>query len=268
MSSKDITKKEYEQEILQRFLESDAGKKWLKEYDIVESSYKPNETPDFIFLSTAGKKIGLEIVRFIAKTKNGNATQILKTIVNGACTYAKKEYGLILNITITPYDYRKFSPNWNDHVDLCYNPGFSKKFNKNDLQPKLQKIIDSSIEVLKKDRLVTEWIESYGESLKIDINTVLKPYCCVNNAGFCKRDPFEDIQHEIDKKNKKMADYLKVCDECHLLVVISSSEDGSYCWFTKDIDESLFSHKFKSLQFYKAHFNLFDLYGVYPKDQN
>lgn len=266
MSTKNTTKKEQEKEILSKFLKTDVGKKWLKKCNIIDSSCEANDPPDFIFLSNTGKRIGLEIVRFIAKTKNGNASQILKTIGSGACSYAKKEYGLILNITITPYDYRKFSPRWIDHIDFCYNPGFSKKFDRQALQPKLEGVINSNKEVLEKGHLVTEWIEVCGETLKIDINTTLKPYCYVNNAGRCNQNPFKDIQLEIDKKNKKFDDYLKMCDECHLLVIISSSADGSYCHFTQDIDESLFSHKFKSIQFYKDNFNLFDLYGIYPKD--
>lgn len=267
MSTKDTVKKEHEKEILTGFLKTEAGKKWQELYKIIPSSCKPNEPLDFIFQSTEKQTIGLEIVSFIASTKNGQATQHLKTIGNKVLAYANNEYNLTLHMLITPYDYRKFSPKCSDHISYQRNPGFSKKFDEEYLKPKLQEVIDSNLDTLKQGKLVTKWIlDPDKESLKIDLNTSIKPYCYVNNAGWCKQNPFDDIQYEIEKKNKKLPKYLEICDECHLLVAIMESEEGSYYWFSKDINENDFTHKFKSLQFYKHHFNLFDLYGVTPKN--
>lgn len=265
MSTKDVAKKEHEKELLFGFLETEEGKKWQRQYKIISSSCEENDPLDFIFKSADGRTIGVEVVRFIAKTENGKATQHLKTIGNKLCSYAKKEHGLTLDILITPYDKRKFSPKWSDHVSLYYNPGFSKKFNKGDLKSGIEKIIDENVEELKQGQLITKWIEASGETLKINMNTCVKPNCSINNAGWCKKDPFIDIQQEIDKKNGKIQEYLNKCDECHLLIAIVSSEEGNYCWFTKDVSEVKFNHKFKSLQFYKQHYNFFDKYGIQPK---
>lgn len=71
--------------------------------------------------------------------------------------------------------------------------------------------------------------------------------CQVNNECFSKEDPFDELQEEIDKKNKKINSYLKNCDKCFLLIYLPDVSHGNYCHFTKKLDKHNFYSKFEDI---------------------
>ena len=75
-------KKTEEREYLNYFLASDEGRKWCRENGIV--SCQDAEPPDFIFITKNNQKIGLEVTKFIVKSKHGQALRHLMTICNQA----------------------------------------------------------------------------------------------------------------------------------------------------------------------------------------
>ena len=97
-------KKTEEREYLQYFLSSDEGKKWYQQNKIV--SYRDDEAPDFVFVAEDNQKIGLEVTKFIVKSRHGRALQHLMSIGNLVCKYAQKRYRLNISILIDQWNRR------------------------------------------------------------------------------------------------------------------------------------------------------------------
>ena len=72
-----------EKEYLDCFLQTAIGKSWHGKHNIVK--IEETESPDFIFETNDGKKIGLEITQFIIESKHGKAMQALATTGNKIC---------------------------------------------------------------------------------------------------------------------------------------------------------------------------------------
>ena len=229
-------------------LESEAGKKWLINNKILETKPQECESPDYLFQTSQGKIVGLEITRLLIKTDKFNATARLNTIANKVVQYFRKEKNIPLSILIDIYDEREVSPDWEDILDAYYNPGFDK------IEVTNHKIKDAIIEAISK-KGIPEW----GER-KIDINLpphlftisygrFFEPYTSthVNNSGMCKEDPFEELQKVITDKNEKYNKYLEKCDACSLLVVSEGSGSGNFTCFTNKILKHKFDSKFENV---------------------
>lgn len=243
-------KKSEECEYIKYFLTSDEGKKWYEKNKII--SCQEAEHQDFIFTTEDNQKIGLEITKFIAKSKHGRASQHLISIGKQACKYAQKQYGLNISILIDKYDKRvDQARTYQEIMEVAYNPGFWDIYNKKTIKSCIENIIDSNVENLKKwPCFVKESILVQNEYFNISITTFPdmdgKFDCAVNNECYSKEDPFEELQAEINKKNEKIASYLKKCDRCFLLIYKPSVAKGNYCHFTGKLKWHIFHSKFES----------------------
>lgn len=243
-------KKTEEREYLNYFLASDEGKEWYRKNGIV--SYQDADPPDFIFTTKNNQKIGLEVTKFIVKSRHGRALQHLMTIGNQACQYAKKEHHLNISILIDKWNKRKWcARTYQEKMDAIYNPGFWDIYNKKALKDGIKSIIDRNAENLKRwPCFVKESILVQNEYFNISIsgfeNMDGKFDCHVNNECYSKENPFDELQETIDKKNAKISHYLKHCDKCFLLIYLPDVAHGNYCHFTKKLKDHVFRSKFKS----------------------
>lgn len=247
-------KKTEENNYLNTFLSSPIGIKWKEEYNI--TSHIETEQPDFIFNTSNNKKIGFEITRFFMKSKHGKALQSLRTTGNKLCQYCLKKHDVPISIIIDKYDKKKFAPKTREEF-LKYNyfMGFTDIFDEKEIKSKIEPVIDKKIRELQTfPRLIKETIEINGEYLIFSIcgfpNIDGNFDCNVSNSCISWPDPFDKLQEEIDKKNKKYDKYLKKCDECFLLVYVPSVAMGNYCHFTNEITTHKFNFKFKSVFLY------------------
>ena len=246
--------KELEQ--LNSFMQTSIGFKWYQDCLITDN--KQGESPDFILKTKSEKLIGIELTEFIVRNKNTNYTQALTTIGNQVRQYIKKQYNLDVSILINQHDKLLWSTKWSDHLKRAYDPGFSdippaKKF-----KEKLQEFVDANADNLKKNAFVKGWITIRDEHFQISIITFPsvssgKFDCNVNNGGWCKENPIEDLQACIDEKNNKFENYIKKCDDCYLLVVLTGSSKGSFCFYTDKLLRHKYTSKFKEIFFYDVH---------------
>lgn len=242
---KDDIKKQEEKEQITCFFNTQVGKSFLLKNNIAE--IKESESPDFLLIKKDETKYALEHTQFIAKNKNTQYSQALIRYGNNLRRYASENYGINISILIDKYDPRKFSPNWNDHIDYAYNLGFSKIPKKDAVNKELENIITKNVDNLKSGKLVQEWIQIEDDYFKISIDPFICPWsnkydCMVNNAGMATIDPIKELQKCIDKKNTKIDKYRTNCNKCFLLIFIPDSKCGNYYSFT----ENMFQHKFKS----------------------
>lgn len=243
-------KKTEEREYLEYFLASKEGKNWYEKNKII--SYEETEHPDFIFTTEDNQKIGLEITKFIVESRHGRALQHLMSIGNQACKYAQKQYGINVSILIDKFDKRLHQARtYQEMMDAIYNPGFWDMYNKKAIKSGIENIIDKNIENLKRwPPLVKESIIVQDEYFNISIsgfeNIGGKFDCNVNNKCYSKENPFDELQDKIDKKNKKIDNYLKRCDKCYLLIYLPDSSKGNYCYFTGSLKKHIFHSKFEA----------------------
>ena len=244
-------KKIEEKEYLEYFLTSNEGIKWQNDNKII--SYHEAESPDFIFTTKDNQKIGIEITNFFVKSLHGQALRHLMTIGNQLCKYAKKEYGLNISILIDKWDKRKWQARTRQEIlDAIYNPGFWDIYDKKAIKTAIIQIIDNNIEKLKQwPRLVQSSILVQDEYFNISIsgfeNIGGKFDCTVSNECISKEDPLDELQAEIDKKNKKISSYLKHCNKCFLLICLPDVSQGNYCHFTNKLIKQVFSSKFDNI---------------------
>lgn len=243
--NKNYTKKQEEKEQIKYFFDTQIGKSFLFENNIVD--IQESESPDFLLIKNDKNKIALEITQFIAENKNTQYSQALIRYGNNLCNYAEKHYGINISILIDKYDKRKFSPMWSEHIDYAYNPGFSKIPPKDALNNELKNILSKNIDNLKSGKLVQEWFQIKDEYYKISIDSYICPWtgkydCMVNNEGKVSPDPLEELQKCIDKKNKKVATYKQDSIKCFLLIYTPDSRHGNYYSFS----HKLLEHKFNS----------------------
>lgn len=254
--SKAKEQKEKEWELLSNFIQTPVGYEWYKDCLNTDNSKKEDrEHPDFIFNTKNGLSIGVEVTEFIVETKNTKYSQVLTRIGNKIYHYTKKKYGIDVSILINQYDKREFSPHWKDHIALVYDPGFSNFPSAKEFKVQLQKFVDINIEKLKEKTFVQDWITFHDEHFQISIDTYSfmnsgKFDCHVNNTGLCKEDPIDELQECINKKNDKLEEYLKECDECYLLVVLPNSSKGNFCYYTDGLLKHKYISKFKDIFFY------------------
>jgi hypothetical protein len=233
------------------FIKSKIGKEWYDKNKIIKKI--EDEKPDFIFEMSTGKTIGLEIINFIVKSDKYHedkhkAIATLKTIGNKVCHYFKQKTGIALSLVIDIWDPRKWSSQWKDHIEHCYDPGF-KHLNASD-----EKIKNAIIEALLQEPIpsfgiVKKSIPIGNQIFIITADRTCNPHTSVNinNAGICKEDPFEELQIIINNKNGKYETYKNKCDECDLLVVSDDSSTGNFVTFSDKINTHKFSSVFKNV---------------------
>lgn len=256
--SKDEIKIVEETEFLNKFLETNVGKNWYVENSINEII--KNEAPDFLLKNNDNETISFEITQFIAENKNLHYSQTLTRTGNQLCIEIKEKYNIEISILIDKYDKRKFSTNWNDHINLAYNPGFCEDPPKDILKNKIREILNANISKLIKTSFFQEWIQVNNEYYKISVQTSTsiasgKYDCHVNNAGQIKFNPFDELQNCINKKNKKVNKYRKDNSKCHLLIVVPDSKAGNYCSFTNELLEYNFISDFDLTFLYEEQTN-------------
>lgn len=249
--------KEEEKEILNYFLSTPMGKRWYNKLNVKETI--ETESPDFIFLTQTGKKIGLEVTKFLVKSKHRRALQALKNTGNKICNYSLKHHNLPLSIIIDKFDKRIHQGRTKkDLLDAVYNPGFIDIFNEKEIKAQIEPFIDDNVEKLKKfPRLVKKRVKVNDEFLCFTISgfpNIDGQYdCFVNNECFSLEDPFEQLQQTIDNKNEKYNTFIKKCDECNLLVFNPSVSEGNYCHFTNKIKQHKFISNYKQTFFCGAY---------------
>jgi len=163
---------------------------------------------------------------------------------------------------IHKYDKRTFSPNWKDHINLAYDPGFSEVPPKDIFKAELRKFIDKNIDKLRKNTFAQGWIEVCDDYYQISLDcfpsmtTTGKYDCYVNNAGRVKLNPFDELQNCINRKNKKAEKYKINNNKCFLLVIVPDSKIGNYCSFTHELLKHQFLSSFDSVFLYEEDANM------------
>lgn len=253
--TKEQDKKLEEQGYLNSFKETNIGKQFYEDCSIIDV-FKATEQPDFVFKTKSEKLIGIELTEFIVKNKNTKYTQALTRIGNQICKYAKKQYGLDMSMTIEQFDKLLWcSSNRNDYLKRAYDPGFSSVPSIKEFKEKLQEFVGNNTDNLKKKAFVKGWITIQDEYFKISIITFPsvssgKFDCHVNNSGWCKENPIEELQVRINEKNNKFENYIKKCDDCYLLVILLDSSKGSFCAYTDELLKRKYISKFKEIFLY------------------
>ncbi len=248
-------KKLEEQEYLDGFKETQVGKQFYEDC-LITDIFEVTKQPDFILKTNSEKLIGIELTEFIVKNKNTKYTQALTRIGNRICKYAKKQYDLGISMTIDQFDKFLWCPtNRNDYLKRAYDPGFSDVPPIKEFKEKLQEFVKANINNLKKRNFVKGCITIQDEYFKITIETYSfmnlgKFDCHVNNTGWCKEDPNEDLQACIDEKNNKFENYIKKCNDCYLLIILADSSKGSFCLYTDKLLKHKYTSKFKEIFFY------------------
>ncbi len=169
------------------------------------------------------------------------------------CRYAKKRHDIDVSILIDKFDKRKWQAGTcREMMDAIYDPGFTEIFDAVAIKSKMERIIDDNAEKLKRPpSLVKEVVTVQDEYFNIVVsgscNADGKFDCHVNNECFSAIDPFDDLQAEIDKKNKKIADYLQKCDKCFLLICLPNVSKGNYCRFSDRLKTRVFASGFAAI---------------------
>ena len=256
--SKIKTKELEEKEQLEKFFNTEIGKKWKFENGIVD--IQKTEAPDFILIKNDNNKIALELTEFIIDNKNLKFSQVVRRIGNQVCKEAEKDYNLKISILVDKYDPRMFSPKWSEHLDYAYNPGFSEVPSKNLLKEEIQKVLKNNLEKLRKGFLVQEWIEVDKEYFKISIEACINPWtkkyeCSVNNAGKAEENPIDELQKCIDNKNKKIETYKTKADKCYLLIYMPGTGYANYYYFDDEFFNYKFNSKFEQIFLYEENTN-------------
>ncbi|MDD2524292.1 MAG: hypothetical protein PHT81_05560 [Endomicrobiaceae bacterium] len=242
------------------FIETKTGKEWYERNKIVNKI--DIEKPDFLFETSTGKTVGLELTNLIVRSNEYYAakhisTASLYTIGKQVCHYFKKEKGIALSIVIDIWDPRKWSSHYNEIIDHRYDPGFK------DLDASIKEIKDVIIKVLLQNPIpsfgvVKEWIDIGNQKFCISADRMYEPNISVrvNNVGICKEDPFDELQERITDKNTKYKTYKSNCDECDLLVISDDGSTGNFVTFSDKIN----THKFISV-FKNVYLLYFDSYA-------
>lgn len=252
-------KKNTEKEELSKFISSSQGLEWIKQNNLIKI-IKEEEKPDFIYISSDNKKIGIEHTQFIIKSKHGQALRSLMTIGNKIRQYILKKYGINTSIVIDKFDRKKWCfKTFKEYQEHFYNPGFIDLFDEKEIKAQLEPLLEMEIPKIRITHLIETSIEIAGEYITFTISYFPhlnnKYECCVNNESYSFPATINKIQEEIDKKNQKYETYLKNCDKCYLLIYSPDISKGNYTYFTDEIYNHTFKSKFSDTFLYDANEN-------------
>lgn len=236
----DDSQKGQEATYLALFARHPLGTQWMKDNGV--TSKTSCECPDFVFKVPEHPTIGIEIVNFVHKSMKNAATFRLERIAKKIVGYFKQK-DIPLTLLIDIYDSRKWSTNWADHLDACYNPGFDH-LNASDKEIKDALISALESEGIKPWGITKKWVELKGQTFVINASRMHEPHTSahVNNMGMCVEDPFDELQETINSKNKKFESYKAKCDECDLLVVV----ENGFVDFTDKLKDRKFESAFRN----------------------
>ena len=231
---------------LSQFFNTPEGQKWKKENSICD--YKGHECPDFIFSTSIGTEIGLEIVDWVNQTKECRATQILLDIAGDICRTIQRERNINLSLIIDIYDPNKWERKTReDFIKYVNNPGIKH------LQGNKKEIKKCFLETILNTPNLTDypeqkWVEINSQKFKISFCRSWRNYpnFFVNNISTCWDNPIEAIQKIIDQKNKKYTSYTKNCETCSLLIVPPLYNTGNCLITPQSISTHHFNSKFKN----------------------
>ena len=262
------TKKGREEYYLARFLESEQGKQWIRKYHIDVDSKILSESPDFIFTTQNGKKIGLELTQFVLKNttnkKKSHAENIqaLHRVGVKVVEYFQQTHNIPLSLLLEYYDKRKNYSTKEEYLAYCYNPTTPI------LNVNYNKLKDLIIQRIERVGIPTwgvnkEWITLGDHAFIVTFDRFYDPYTNVrvNSIGLSTENPFIELQQEIDKKNHKYTSYLKRCDECHLLIISEDSSTGNCVTLSNEILQKKFNSSFPAV--YLMDFGEFNCINVY-----
>lgn len=256
------SQKGQEEYYLARFLESEDGQKWIRQHEIDVNSKISSESPDFIFTTKSGNKIGLELTQFVlkpteSKTKShAENIQALHRVGVKVVEYFQQNHNIPVSLTLEYYDKRRDYSTRKEFLSYCYNPVtpiFNIDYNK------LKGLIIQQIENvgIPKWGINKEWVSLGEHTFIVTFARFYEPYTNVqvNSIGLYVEDPYEQLQQEIDKKNHKYNSYCKQCNECHLLVISEDSSTGNCVEFSTKTFEKEYKSAFPVL--YLMDFNKF-----------
>ena len=259
-------KKAKERKIVNYFLQTELGKKWLEENKIQQSKLTESESPDFIFTTLDDKQVGLEVMEYLIEDWPLGATQHLKRIGGKIRAEVKQKHDIDVNIIFTLH--KKITDEKRKMLERAYYmycqmlpPSYGKpimdkklldnylqnsqepcqideKFNQEKIKKFLLDEIEKNLEILKQwPNLICSYYDLPDKMyLKIEVSTW--PNFVggddsekVNNVYFIYDDQyhdliFKDLQDKIDKKNDKVKKYLNKCDKCFLLIFANASNFG------------------------------------------
>ncbi|MCL2887743.1 MAG: hypothetical protein FWF35_00275 [Elusimicrobia bacterium] len=228
------------------FMETDIGREWWKKNNITKKV--DAEEPDFLFETSMGKVIGLEITNFIVKTDKYEPAVALRGIANQVCQHFKKTKGIALSLTINFWDKRMWCAcTFKELIAAAHDPGFKRLEMKNkDIK---QAIIDVLQGDIKPRDLVKRSIEVGSQTFKITATRWNEPYISVSigSEGMCIEDSFAELQKTIRDKDEKHKKYKEKCEKCDLLVVSDDSSTGNFADFTDQIKSYKFYSAFKNV---------------------
>ena len=230
---------------LSQFLNTPEGQKWKKENMVC--NYEDYECPDFLFSTSTGTKVGLEIVDWVNQTKECRATQILLDVAGDICRTIKRERNINLSLIIDIYDPNEWEAETRkDFLKHAYNPGIKHlQANKKEIKKRFLEIILNTPNLT--DYPEQKWVEINSQKFKLSFSRSWRDYpnFFVNNISTCWNNPIQAIQDVISDKNKKYTSYTKNCKTCSLLIVPPLYNTGN-CLITPEVISSHhFNSKFK-----------------------
>lgn len=240
-NGKAANKLEKEKNYMDLFLQTNEGKKWLKKNKI--ESIKQGDSPDYIFESQEGKKLGFEITELMIKTPRFMVLTALNSVLKKVCQHFYEKEGVNYHIILDIWDESDFI--------LPYKPWYDRLIKKLELSPNDIKnaIIKSMFQKPTQHNPVVKTsvdISPHQFNITYSIEPYMSAHINVWTDTFEK--PIGELQKTIDKKNKKAEKYVDVCDSCAILIVSDYSENLGYANFEpKELKSRRFVSAFKDI---------------------
>lgn len=235
-NNKQENKKLEEMALLEFFTNSDCGKIWMQKHEVID--ILPSESPDFILVNSAGKRIGLEMVSLV---NTNSRSRVLATILQATkqtCMHFKEKDDINFRIIVNIFE--------ESELVWPYRPWYEKMVR--NLDCVARDIKDAFVRLLSQEpimpfEVIKRMVNLQGCTFVVSYNIDDFMSWHVNGATMIAENPLNQVQKLIKDKDKKILSYLKKCDECYLLVIAdSSSMTGNSVGF----DNKLFKRKFWS----------------------
>jgi len=227
-------KKWHENQYLNYFIGTDCGNNFCVENKI--KSISSDEEPDFLICSQTGKTIGIEIVNFMV-----DADSELYLALNNVCQNVflqiqqklKNKYFFTIYYP-KPIDAKTTKLNKTQMINLLFQKieSLEKKHNENNSETGSWDYINigGNNEILFRYEIHDKHF--WGTS---------------GTGGIIIKNPFEELEDCILKKDIKYSNYMKKCDSCALLIVSESFKTKSAPVDFDNTDSVTFKTKFDYL---------------------